>query len=46
VQNVEYIDFDQCASYKPPRGLRARHRELAPRSVGNDYKREETSETA
>ena len=46
VQNVEYIDFDQCASYKPPRGLRARHRELAPRSVGNDYKWEETAGTA
>lgn len=33
--NVEYIDFDQCASYKPPRLLRARHRELAPATEGN-----------
>ncbi len=30
VETIEYIDFDQCASYKPPRGLRARHRELLP----------------
>ena len=30
VQSVEYVDFDQCPSYKPPRQLRARHRELAP----------------
>lgn len=36
VDNVEYIDFDQCVSYKPPRLLRARHRELAPASEGND----------
>ncbi len=37
VQNVEYVDYDMCPSYKPPRSLRARHRELAHRSVGNDY---------
>ena len=30
VRDVEYVDFDQCPSYKPPRELRARHRELAP----------------
>ena len=30
VANVEYVDFDQCPSYKPPRGMRARHAELAP----------------
>ena len=30
VANVEYVDFDQCPSYKPPRGMRARHKELAP----------------
>ena len=29
VRDVEYVDFDQCPSYKPPRELRARHRELA-----------------
>ena len=27
---LEYVDFDQCPSYKPPRMLRARHRELLP----------------
>jgi thiamine biosynthesis protein ThiI len=36
VRNVEYVDFDQCPSYRPPRELRARHRELAPASEGND----------
>ena len=30
VESVEYVDFDQCPSYKPPTSLRARHRELAP----------------
>lgn len=30
VANVEYVDFDQCPSYKPPRGMRARHKVLAP----------------
>ena len=36
VENVEYLDFDQCPSYKPPRRLRARHRELAPAIEDND----------
>lgn len=31
VANVEYVDYDQCPSYKPPKELRAKHRELAPR---------------
>lgn len=31
IQHVEYVDFDQCPSYKPPAGLRSRHRTLAPR---------------
>ena len=30
VDNLEYVDFDQCCSYKPPRSLRMRHTELAP----------------
>ena len=30
VRDVEYVDFDTCPSYRPPRDLRARHRELAP----------------
>lgn len=30
VRDVEYVDFTQCRSYRPPRELRARHRELAP----------------
>ena len=32
LDEVEYIDFDHVC-YKPPRFLRARHDELAPRSV-------------
>lgn len=34
--NMEYIDFDQCPSYKPPRSLRARHEELLRASEGNE----------
>ncbi len=30
VRDVEYVDYDQCPSYRPPRELRARHKELAP----------------
>ena len=30
VERIEYVDFDQCKAYKPPKHLRARHRELAP----------------
>ncbi len=30
VEKAEYVDFDQCPSYRPPRGLRARHSSLAP----------------
>lgn len=30
VEHMEYVDFDQCPSYKPPKELRARHRELGP----------------
>ena len=30
VEEAEYVDFDQCPSYRPPRGLRARHSSLAP----------------
>lgn len=30
VRDVEYVDFTQCPSYKPPRSLRSRHVELAP----------------
>ena len=30
MKNIEYVDFNTCASYRPPRELRARHRELAP----------------
>ena len=30
VDTLEYVDFDQCCSYKPPRSLRTRHKELAP----------------
>jgi thiamine biosynthesis protein ThiI len=30
VDGVEYVDYDHCPAYKPPRELRAWHRELAP----------------
>ena len=30
MKNIEYVDFNTCASYRPPRELRTRHRELAP----------------
>ena len=30
METIEYIDFDTCPSYRPPRELKARHRELAP----------------
>ncbi|MBQ9316495.1 MAG: tRNA 4-thiouridine(8) synthase ThiI [Atopobiaceae bacterium] len=30
VEGVEYVDYDHCPAYKPPRELRAWHRELAP----------------
>ena len=30
VQRIEYVDFDHCLSYRAPKGLRHRHRELAP----------------
>lgn len=29
VDHIEYVDFDQCPSYRPPRKLRVRHEELA-----------------
>lgn len=32
LDTLEYVDFDQCPSYRPPRALRTRHRELAPAS--------------
>ncbi|OFK24635.1 tRNA uracil 4-sulfurtransferase ThiI [Olsenella sp. HMSC062G07] len=35
VRDIEYVDFDQCASYRPPASLRARHRDLLPASEGN-----------
>ncbi len=33
VSDVEYRDYDSCVSYHPPRSMRERHRELAPRSL-------------
>jgi thiamine biosynthesis protein ThiI len=30
VDAVEYQDFDHCPSYRPPKSMRAWHRELAP----------------
>ena len=28
IENIEYVDFDTCPAYKPPKSLRARHNEL------------------
>lgn len=38
METIEYVDFDTCPSYRPPRELKARHRELAPAewSQGSD----------
>ncbi len=33
LESVEYVDFDQCPSYRPPRSLRERHDVLAPRAL-------------
>ena len=30
MENIEYIDFDSCAAYRPPRELKKWHRELTP----------------
>ena len=30
METIEYVDFDTCPSYRPPRELKTRHRELAP----------------
>lgn len=32
VNGIEYVDYDQCPSYRPPRMLRRRHHVLGPRS--------------
>ena len=32
VDTVEYVDFDHCPSYRPPKSMRAWHHELAPSS--------------
>ncbi|MDO4808157.1 MAG: tRNA uracil 4-sulfurtransferase ThiI [Coriobacteriales bacterium] len=33
IATMEYVDFNQCPSYKPPRNLRSRHSELAPATI-------------
>ena len=35
-RHVEYVDFRQCAAYRPPRQLRVRHNELAPAEWWNE----------
>jgi thiamine biosynthesis protein ThiI len=35
-RSVEYVDFRQCAAYRPPRQLRVRHTELAPAEWWNE----------
>ena len=34
VNSVEYVDYDHCVAYRPPKELRARHRTLAPAQFG------------
>ena len=36
VDSVEYVDFEYCPSYKPPRRIRRRHTTLAPAFGGSD----------
>ena len=33
VETVEYVDYDHCVSYRPPKEMRVRHHELAPRGM-------------
>ena len=33
VEHVEYLDFDQCPSYRAPKCWRRHHRELGPAVV-------------
>jgi thiamine biosynthesis protein ThiI len=33
VETVEYKDYDHCPSYRPPKEMRVRHRELEPREA-------------
>ena len=30
VATMEYVDYDHCCAYRPPKGLKERHRTLAP----------------
>lgn len=39
VRDIEYVDFEGCPPYRPPRSLRARHRVLGP-SAGGDAQTE------
>ncbi len=34
VEAIEYVDFDTCASYRPPRSMRTWHNELGPANFG------------
>ena len=44
MRTIEYVDFGSCASYKPPRELRAWHHELAPAEWPEGYWPEESAE--
>ncbi|MDO4403951.1 MAG: tRNA uracil 4-sulfurtransferase ThiI [Atopobiaceae bacterium] len=33
LEAIEYVDYDHCSSYKPPKQMKAWHAELAPASV-------------
>lgn len=35
VRSVEYVDFTQCPSYRPPKALKTRHEQLEPASFGD-----------
>ena len=34
LEGIEYVDFDTCPSYRPPRGMRTWHAELGPANFG------------
>lgn len=34
IASIEYVDFDNCPAYRPPRSARAFHQELSPANFG------------
>jgi thiamine biosynthesis protein ThiI len=35
ISSIEYVDYDNCPSYRPPRSARAFHQELSPAHFGS-----------